>query len=221
MVQEYVDLQGSKAFVLVHGAGSGAWIWHKLMPLLERIGHQAFAVDWEYGKGCAPDASLAEILLRQKRPAILVGHGAGGMRLLGAMGTLPPVQAVVLIAATDQGALSMPEGRKKAAACSEADYLWMESLMSKAEAPDGTVSGAYLAAGTKREAPLYYVYCPKDAVVLPEAQRAFCRRFRPDMVFELEADHFPQVSRAEELAYLLHRVSLAGGVASPSSHFSR
>jgi thioesterase domain-containing protein len=32
-------------FVLVPGAGGSAWYWHRLVPLLERAGHEAVAVD--------------------------------------------------------------------------------------------------------------------------------------------------------------------------------
>jgi pimeloyl-ACP methyl ester carboxylesterase len=33
------------AFVLVHGAGSTSWYWHRVVPLLEAAGHDAVAVD--------------------------------------------------------------------------------------------------------------------------------------------------------------------------------
>jgi hypothetical protein len=33
------------AFVLIPGAGGMAWVWHRLVPLLERAGHAANAVD--------------------------------------------------------------------------------------------------------------------------------------------------------------------------------
>lgn len=32
-------------FVLVPGAGGVGWYWHRLVPELERLGHQAIAVD--------------------------------------------------------------------------------------------------------------------------------------------------------------------------------
>jgi pimeloyl-ACP methyl ester carboxylesterase len=32
-------------FVLIPGAGGMAWYWHRVIPLLERAGHQALAVD--------------------------------------------------------------------------------------------------------------------------------------------------------------------------------
>jgi pimeloyl-ACP methyl ester carboxylesterase len=32
-------------FVLIPGAGGAAWYWHRIVPLLEQAGHEAFAVD--------------------------------------------------------------------------------------------------------------------------------------------------------------------------------
>jgi pimeloyl-ACP methyl ester carboxylesterase len=33
------------AFILIPGAGGMAWYWHRVVPLLERAGHEALAVD--------------------------------------------------------------------------------------------------------------------------------------------------------------------------------
>jgi pimeloyl-ACP methyl ester carboxylesterase len=33
------------AFILIPGAGGAAWYWHRVLPLLERAGHEALAVD--------------------------------------------------------------------------------------------------------------------------------------------------------------------------------
>lgn len=32
-------------FILVHGSWHGAWNWHKVVPLLEKAGHKAIALD--------------------------------------------------------------------------------------------------------------------------------------------------------------------------------
>lgn len=32
-------------FVLVHGAGHGAWCWVKIVPALEKAGHRVTAID--------------------------------------------------------------------------------------------------------------------------------------------------------------------------------
>lgn len=42
-------------FVLIPGAGGAAWYWHRILPLLEQAGHEAFAVDLP---GDAPQVGL-------------------------------------------------------------------------------------------------------------------------------------------------------------------
>ena len=32
-------------FLLIHGAWHGAWCWHKVIPAIEALGHQAIAID--------------------------------------------------------------------------------------------------------------------------------------------------------------------------------
>lgn len=76
-------------FILVHGMWHGAWCWHKLMPLLEKAGHQVIAVDLPgLGRDRTP---LHEISLQSyvdclsavidEHPGrvILVGHDRGGI----------------------------------------------------------------------------------------------------------------------------------------------
>jgi pimeloyl-ACP methyl ester carboxylesterase len=70
-------------FVLIHGGFHGAWCWHKVIPELEKIGHQAIAIDLP-GHGARRDESS---LLHERGGAIveamqpgdvLVGHSGGG-----------------------------------------------------------------------------------------------------------------------------------------------
>ncbi|NCJ05142.1 alpha/beta fold hydrolase [Synechococcales cyanobacterium C] len=75
-------------FVLIHGAGSGAWVWHKVVPLLKQQGHLVITPDLPgHGQNLC---SLAEVTLsayvdcvgqalkEQSEPVILVGHSMGG-----------------------------------------------------------------------------------------------------------------------------------------------
>ncbi|WP_341866996.1 alpha/beta fold hydrolase [Leptospira mtsangambouensis] len=34
-----------KTFILLHGSYHGAWNWHKIVPLLQQLGHQAISID--------------------------------------------------------------------------------------------------------------------------------------------------------------------------------
>lgn len=70
-------------FVLIHGGFHGAWCWHKLIPELEGLGHDAIAIDLP-GHG---DRRHQSSLLHERAGAIvevmeagdvLVGHSGGG-----------------------------------------------------------------------------------------------------------------------------------------------
>lgn len=70
-------------FVLIHGGFHGEWCWHKVIVELEKLGHQAIAIDLP-GHGARRDESS---LLHERGGAIveamqpgdvLVGHSGGG-----------------------------------------------------------------------------------------------------------------------------------------------
>ncbi len=76
-------------FILVHGSWHGAWCWYKVLPLLEKSGHKAIAVDLPgLGRDRTP---LSEVSLqsyvdrvcaaidKQSGQVILVGHSRGGI----------------------------------------------------------------------------------------------------------------------------------------------
>jgi pimeloyl-ACP methyl ester carboxylesterase len=77
-----------RTFLLVAGAWHGAWCWSRLTPLLEAAGHRVLAPELSgTGASCddPADASLdgwarsvAERVLDQPEPVILVGHSRGG-----------------------------------------------------------------------------------------------------------------------------------------------
>jgi pimeloyl-ACP methyl ester carboxylesterase len=70
-------------FVLVHGGFHGAWCWSRVVPELQRLGHDAVAVDLP-GHGARRDerstlAGRRDAILDILEPGdVLVGHSAGG-----------------------------------------------------------------------------------------------------------------------------------------------
>ncbi len=76
-------------FILVHGSWHGAWCWYKIVPLLEKSGHKAIAVDLPgLGRDRTPlsEVSLQSYVDRvwaaideQPGRVILVGHSRGGI----------------------------------------------------------------------------------------------------------------------------------------------
>jgi pimeloyl-ACP methyl ester carboxylesterase len=69
-------------FGLVHGAGHGAWCWERLIPILEALGHRAFAMDLpceDPGAGCLRYAEVVDRALPVVDDLVLVGHSLGGL----------------------------------------------------------------------------------------------------------------------------------------------
>lgn len=78
-----------RTFVLVPGSWHGAWCWYKVIPLLERGGHRAIAVelpghgrDWRSPRDVTLQDyvdAVARVLDTLSEPAVLVGHSRGGI----------------------------------------------------------------------------------------------------------------------------------------------
>lgn len=72
-------------FVLVHGAWHGGWCWERLIPELERHGHDAVAIDLPCDDPDAGCAAYAEAVVAQTRGAgddlVVVGHSLGGLTI--------------------------------------------------------------------------------------------------------------------------------------------
>jgi pimeloyl-ACP methyl ester carboxylesterase len=81
--------QSGKTYILVHGAWHGAWVWDKVIPLLQAKEDKAIAIDLPgHGKdyGRTSDISLDDYVNAvmktaddQKGKVILVGHSMAGM----------------------------------------------------------------------------------------------------------------------------------------------
>lgn len=93
---------GQAHFVLVHGAGHGAWCWYKLIPILKAQGHNVTAVDlaasgidlrraetlWSVAEYIGPLMGLMESLCEDEK-VILVAHSLGGLAISKAMELFP------------------------------------------------------------------------------------------------------------------------------------
>lgn len=82
-------------YVLIHGAGHGGWCWDRVVPLLERAGHEVIAPTLkgvgERKSEATPeldlDTHIREVVTlianHELRDVILVGHSYGGMVITG------------------------------------------------------------------------------------------------------------------------------------------
>lgn len=88
------------AFVLVHGAWGGAWVWRRILAPLRDAGYEVHAVtltgDGERAHLRRPDITLQDhiddvlalIDAEELRDVVLVGHSYGGMVITGAAAEL-------------------------------------------------------------------------------------------------------------------------------------
>jgi pimeloyl-ACP methyl ester carboxylesterase len=92
-------------FVLIHGGFHGAWCWERTIPALERLGHQAIAIDLPgHGKRRDERSTLADrrdaIVSVLQSGDVLVGHSGGGYDITLAADAAPQlVGHVVFLAA--------------------------------------------------------------------------------------------------------------------------
>jgi pimeloyl-ACP methyl ester carboxylesterase len=67
-------------FVLIPGAGGAAWYWHRVLPLLERAGHEVIAVDLpgdDAHAGLHAYADLVIALIGKRNDVTLVAQSMG------------------------------------------------------------------------------------------------------------------------------------------------
>ncbi len=80
-----------KTFILVHGSWHSAWNWHKVIPLLEKQGHKAIAIDLPgMGRDKTPIYTIkmketvekiCHLIDSIDEPVILVGHSKNGIMI--------------------------------------------------------------------------------------------------------------------------------------------
>lgn len=86
-------------FLLIHGAWHGAWCWHKMIPALAALGHEAVAIDLPghgVDKVATADVNLARYvdrvgaaLAEGEGPWVVVGHSMGGAVITAAAEKFP------------------------------------------------------------------------------------------------------------------------------------
>lgn len=119
---KHQDMGGGEHFVLVHGAGHGAWCWFRLVPLLKSLGQRVTALD--LGSSGIDPKRLDELRsvhdyvqpvmdfvasLPQGQKVVLVGHSYGGLALSLVMESFPEkIRVAVFISAYMPNHVSPP-----------------------------------------------------------------------------------------------------------------
>jgi len=89
-------------YVLIHGAGSDSWYWHRVKPQLEALGHDVVAVDLPCDDDSAGLSDYADVVVAaagDRDDVIVVAQSLGAFTAPLVCGRLP-VRLIVLVAAT-------------------------------------------------------------------------------------------------------------------------
>jgi pimeloyl-ACP methyl ester carboxylesterase len=103
-------------FVLIHGGFHGAWCWSTTVPELERLGHEAIAIDMPgHGERVGDESTAATrldaVLSVLQAGDVLVGHSGGGFDITIAANAAPDLvsHVIYLAAALPREGRTYPE----------------------------------------------------------------------------------------------------------------
>lgn len=101
-------------FVLVHGAYHGPWCWSRLIPELERRGHEPIAVDLPIGDPETGAAEYADVIAEAVagEDTVVVGHSLSGLAIPLVVERRRPARLVFLCAFLPRPGMSFNELRK-------------------------------------------------------------------------------------------------------------
>ncbi|MGH3248958.1 MAG: alpha/beta fold hydrolase [Trebonia sp.] len=88
-------------FVLIHGGFHGAWCWERTIPELEKLGHEAIAIDLPaHGTRRDERSTIADragaIVEVVRKGDVLVGHSGGGFDISYAAGLIPDLPGFMI-----------------------------------------------------------------------------------------------------------------------------
>ncbi len=99
-----------KTFILIHGSWHGSWNWHRVIPILEKQGHKAIAIDLPgMGRDKTPISEvkmqstvekICKLIDSMEGKVILVGHSKNGIMISQAAECRPDkIEKLVYLAA--------------------------------------------------------------------------------------------------------------------------
>eukprot|EP00258_Populus_trichocarpa_P047905 XP_024463924.1 probable esterase PIR7A isoform X2 [Populus trichocarpa] len=208
----------SKHFVLVHGAGHGAWCWYKLVPLLRSSGHNVTTIDLA-ASGIDPRQisdlqsisdyirPLRDLLasLPPNEKVILVGHSLGGLALSQTMERLPSkISVAVFLTAF------MPGPSLNISTLNQEDWTLATTLMRETRLfTDQELSRDLVLTREKYgSVKRVFIIAEKDLILEKDFQQWMIQKNPPDEVKEiLGSDHMSMMSKPKELWACLQRIS--------------
>jgi pimeloyl-ACP methyl ester carboxylesterase len=214
--------------VLVHGAWADGSSWAKVIPLLEKAGLNAVAVQNPLTSFDEDVAATKRAIALQDGPVILVGHSWGGV-VITEVGADPKVAGLVYVAAfapevgVPVGELGKdfppPPGLAEARPDAEGYLTLTRKGVFENFAPDlpaaqkklifatqgatnSSVFGAKVANAAWKTKPSWYVVATNDRMIQPDLERKFAKAMKAKTI-ELPTSHVPMLSRPADVAKLI------------------
>jgi len=223
--------------LLIHGAGHGAWCWHRLIPALDHLGHNPHAIDLPGRGGAATtlDAQARAILADLTGPTILLAHSAAGYPASRAAHLDDSKIAALIHLATwlPQPGRSLadlrrawpgnPLGPALRLSADRRAYSFDPAMTEKLFYHDCPPEDLRLAArhlcpepraphetpfpDGTTNRPQFYIRCSEDRAIPPAQQAEMAAALPPENRLDLPASHSPFFSRPGDLARLIDRIA--------------
>jgi pimeloyl-ACP methyl ester carboxylesterase len=228
LAQPSYAAEGVHNVVLVHGAWADGSSWAKVIPLLEKAGLTAIAVQNPLSSFDDDLAATRRAIALQDGPVILVGHSWGGVVITEA-GADPKVAGLVYVAAfapdvgVPAGDLGKgfpdPPGLVELRPAADG-YLTMTTKgVMESFAPDLPVAQRKVIAATQgatnssifnasvshaawKEKPSWYVVAGNDRMISPDLERRFAVDIKAKTI-TLASSHVAMLSHPAEVAKLI------------------
>ena len=222
------DNKGVRNVVLVHGAWADGSSWAKVIPLLEKAGLNAVAVQNPLTSLDDDIAATKRAIALQDGPVILVGHSWGGVVITEA-GVDPKVAGLVYVAAfaPDVGEavgdlgkdLPPPPGGAEVKPDANG-YLTLTTkgvleyfapdlplsqrklVLATQGATNSAVFGAKVTNAAWKTKPSWYVVAGNDRMIQPDLERKTAKAINAKTI-TVPASHVAMLSRPSEVAKLI------------------
>ncbi len=228
MAQHSLAAEGVHNIVLVHGAWADGSSWAKVIPLLEKAGLNAVAVQNPLTSFADDLAATKRAIALQDGPVILVGHSWGGV-VISEAGIDPKVAGLVYVAALvpdvgeavgDLGKdFAAPPGLAEARPDADGYLTLTEKGVMDYFAPDlpvaerkivaatqgatnSAVFGAKIANAGWKTKPTWYVVAANDQMIQPDLERKFAKAMNANTI-TLPSSHVAMLSHPAEVAKLI------------------
>lgn len=219
---------GVRNVVLVHGAFADGSSWAKVIPLLEKAGLNAVAVQNPLTSFEDDVAATKRAIALQDGPVILVGHSWGGVVITEA-GADPKVAGLVYVAAfaPDVGVpvgdlgkgFPPPPGLAELRPDAQGYLTLTTKGVMESFAPDLPVAQRRIVAATQgatngsvfdakvtnaawKSKPSWYVVAADDRMISPDLERAFALRMKAKTI-TVHSSHVVMLSHPEAVAKLI------------------